>query len=46
MGALLDLARYSDTLANLVGNVGDPGDVYPYPTVRDYVVGRSIRTAL
>ena len=35
----LDVARYSDTLGYLVGNVGDPGRIYPYAyTYRDYVV--------
>ena len=35
----LDLARYSDTLGYLVGNVGDPSRIYPYAyTYRDYVV--------
>ena len=35
----LDLARYSDTLGYLVGNVGDVGRIYPYAyTYRDYVV--------
>jgi hypothetical protein len=35
----LDVARYSDTLGYLVGNVGDPGRMYPYAyTYRDYVV--------
>lgn len=35
----LDVARYSDTLGYLVGNVGDLGRIYPYAyTYRDYVV--------
>ena len=40
----LDVARYSDTLGYLVGNVGDPGRIYPYAyTYRDYVV-RALNT--
>ena len=35
----LDLARYSDTLGYLVGNVGDAARRYPYAyTYRDYVI--------